>query len=151
MTSVEFNTQMDRLIDSYPKGAYPPERIKQIWQAVAEFPQQVFAKIIDELIGSHRQAPLLPEIRTELAKEREKLVQQNRHQSEDYAKVQYLCDYCRGCGVYLCGKKGQNGVWAFRCHCSRGCSDPRKAIPQFKRDHELQGFYHIDIKLNGVA
>lgn len=146
MNQNEFNTQMNRLVSQFGKAAYGVERTTLIWREVRDLPPEWFAGVVDEFLGSSRQAPLIPEFRDVAASERERM--RGREQQERLAEVWNLnprCDYCRDNGVYVCVRTdGGAGFYGFRCHCERGSSDPRRAIPQLKADHAKQ-FVYFDI------
>lgn len=60
MTLQEFTGQMERLKENWPKQ-YSNERAKLIYQTVASQPSYWFERTVSELIGSRRQAPLVPD------------------------------------------------------------------------------------------
>lgn len=61
MTDQEFSTQINRLAETYGKNAFSNERCKLIWSAVKDLPGQWFGNLVSSMIGSLRQAPLVPE------------------------------------------------------------------------------------------
>lgn len=71
MTQSEFDTQMGRLADAYPK-AYSQERVKLVWREVGTLPAAAWTRVVDTLIGECRMPPLLPEIRDAVARARER-------------------------------------------------------------------------------
>lgn len=68
----EFEKQMNRLTGTFGKAAYSEERVKLIWAAVRYSEPGWWASAVDELIGSSRTPPLMPEIRDAMTKERER-------------------------------------------------------------------------------
>lgn len=72
MTQQEFIRQMNRLISVYGVAFYAEERRKLVWNEVGMLPDATVTRIVDSMIGSLRQAPLLPEFREYAAREREK-------------------------------------------------------------------------------
>jgi hypothetical protein len=71
VTKEQFAVHMQRLVDTFGDRAYPPERMKLIYQEVADFGDTWWKLEVDKLIGNHRIAPLLSEIREAAARERE--------------------------------------------------------------------------------
>jgi Fe-S cluster biosynthesis and repair protein YggX len=73
VTANEFQTQMNRMIETWGKPAYSTERCSLIWREVGHFSAEWWKAAVDRMIGEHRQAPLLPEIRKVAAEERERV------------------------------------------------------------------------------
>jgi hypothetical protein len=68
----EYKQQIARLRSVYGDRNYPDERVMVLWGEVKEFPFFWFKKIVDRFIGESLKPPMLPEFRTEAAKERER-------------------------------------------------------------------------------
>lgn len=68
-----FSNELDRLSNTFGERAYGDERVKIIWREVQEFSNEWLTRIVDEFIGSHRLAPLMPEFREHISRERERL------------------------------------------------------------------------------
>lgn len=83
MTQQEFQTQATRLINCFGKIAFNEERLRLVWLDVQFLDAEWFTAVVDRMIGECRQAPLLPEFRAEIAKERERLW---RLENEKHAK-----------------------------------------------------------------
>jgi hypothetical protein len=130
-----FQRQINRLTEQFGKGAYGTERAHIIWKAVKDLPDAWMEGVVDRFIGESRHAPLLPEFREEIAKERER----NRSRERNSPKYDWSafasCSYCYGTGTFLALHREHAGFWAFRCHCEHGMRDPRQLIPQFKAEH----------------
>lgn len=146
MTEVEFGLQMDRLSKTYGAKSYPPEAVKLIWKDVSLISQPAFQNIVDQLIASFRQRPLVEDVRKLVWKERRKQTPAAVENVEDWRPEKYFCTWCKDNGVYICQKKGLSGDWAFRCHCDLGSRNSRSALPQYKQDHVKMGFFYSDIK-----
>lgn len=71
MTEVEFQRQISRLMDTFGANHYKPERVKLIWREVSQLSPYAFAKVIDRSILECRQAPLMQDMREEIARQRE--------------------------------------------------------------------------------
>jgi hypothetical protein len=82
----EFTLQMNRIASTFGKNAYGDERVQIIWREVKDFSTEWMIKTVDRFIGELRQAPLMPEFREEIAREREKLWQVEKKQREKDAK-----------------------------------------------------------------
>lgn len=72
MSPSEFNVEMNRLVSQFGKAAYSPERANIIWNEVRSVEGRVFKRIVDELIGNSRYAPLISDFREKLALDRER-------------------------------------------------------------------------------
>ena len=78
MTESEFSKGMSRLINTYRQDSYPAERVKLIFKEVSGLRVDLWNKIVDRMIGDNAFAPMLPQIREALAKEREQDVNQQK-------------------------------------------------------------------------
>lgn len=67
-----FQTQVNRLVSTYGETHYKIERIEIIWREVKDLSDSWFSKTIDKLIGESRFAPLMPEFREEISRERDR-------------------------------------------------------------------------------
>lgn len=139
----KFQTQIGRLGARWPK-AHPTEFIALLWREVKDLSDEWLVRTVDELIGSCRQAPLMPDFRQYSSTEKERMWARQKHQPMDAAFDKYMpCDYCRGHGTYVCVRRDKvDGFYAFRCHCEKGMSDPRKLIPQLISDHAKEFVYY---------
>lgn len=72
MKQQHFQTQVNRLAETFGAQAYKRERVELIWREVANFGEVWFTKAIDDFIGNCRHAPLLPEFREKISLERER-------------------------------------------------------------------------------
>lgn len=72
MTEGDFRSEMSRLIQTFGAKVYGPERVKLIYDEVISIRHLTWKKVVDELIGSCRLPPLLPEIRLKKAEFRER-------------------------------------------------------------------------------
>lgn len=86
MSAAHFQGQMERLVRVFGKNAYPPERAQIIWREVSNLSNEWFTKIADEFIGNCKYAPLMPEFREEIGKERERLYSIEKKQHTQEAK-----------------------------------------------------------------
>lgn len=86
MTKDDFVKQMNRLASVFGAQPYAEERRNLIWKEVNALTSVSFARVVDNLIGSHRQAPLLPEIREEASREREVMWHLEKKQHAQDAK-----------------------------------------------------------------
>lgn len=104
MTTEEFDREMSRLAETFP-NAYRDERRKLIWREVYQLPAQVWAKVVDYLIGDSRQPPMMPEIREAVSRERERSWQfkKREHQAQaqefwaSLEEYQTICPMIRDC------------------------------------------------------
>lgn len=128
MTESEFNAQMNRLTAQFGKSFYTTERQVLIWDAVGTLDGFTFRRIVDKLIGECRQAPLVPEIREHVARERERLWSSTKRDPMQYPTGRgVLCPQCKDSGALLAlPKDGKSGPYAFKCLCDSGLSDGRK-------------------------
>ena len=143
MNHMEFGEGMEKLKGQWP-AAYQPYRVKLFFGKVKHLSKERWLNIVDELISNHRQAPLANEI---LEVMRGLRPDENVIPIADFRDWNKSadCDYCKDRGVYLCKKKNSGGVWAFRCHCSRGLGDGRTSIPFFTQGHAAE-FYYYELK-----
>lgn len=150
MDANHFKQQIGRLVETFGANHYKPERVNLIWREVKDAPDAWLTRVVDELIGSSRYAPLLTEFREHLSRLRESESQRKKVVSlDDFRLNKPRCTQCWDCGVFLCRKGDLPGVWAFRCHCSAGHNDPRKMIPQYKRDHRDEGYSFFERRPHG--
>jgi hypothetical protein len=146
MTNEAFQSQMTRLVATFGKSHYSDERIRVFWKAVKDERGEWWADCVDHWIGHERQAPLMQQVQEALSREREKRSsQESREHSVTTWSPVWACNYCMDRGVYLARKNGMAALWGFRCHCSKGESDPRKFIPQFKQAHADDGFTFYEV------
>lgn len=84
MDQQQFQRQMSRLSDTFGANSYKDERIKILWREIQDFSIEWLARTVDHFIGSCRHAPLMPEFREELSKERERMhsVQKREHRED---------------------------------------------------------------------
>jgi len=73
MTFEQFLTHFNALVEQFGKSQYSPARVKLIYQEVATLPEYAWAKICQTLLGESRMAPMLPEIREHVSRERERI------------------------------------------------------------------------------
>ena len=71
MTREEFVKQMNRLASVFGANPYPEERRNLIWNEMNTLSVAAFTRMVSEMIGNQRQAPLLPEFRELAGRERE--------------------------------------------------------------------------------
>lgn len=130
MDRTHFLLQVKRLHNTYGPKSYNEERGELLWREVQDLSNYWMTKAVDLFVGSHRQAPLLPEFREEIAKERERLWREKKSKKGevdfDCAIANYSCDDCRGTGMYL-----DQDNYAFRCHCPAG-EDRGDQIPRLR-------------------
>lgn len=144
MTREEFQAQMNRLAETYGPNQYKPERLTVIWGLVKHQSGEWLQQTVSRLIGSMRQAPLVPEFEEALALERER---SSSRQSVSYDWTPTpKCSYCRDMGVFLSRlvPEPTHGPYAFRCACEAGLNDPRKSIPYYTQTHKDQGFVFME-------
>ena len=84
MTQGEFTHQISRLREQFGAQAYGTERAKILWQEVKDFSDHWFKRVVDELLGCCRHAPLMPEFREHISRERERMreIEKKRHRQE---------------------------------------------------------------------
>lgn len=72
MTFAEFESEMRRLTSQFGKPAYGEERTRLFFEAVQHLSHAWWAKTVDKFIGEFARPPLMPELRAEVAIERER-------------------------------------------------------------------------------
>lgn len=87
MSEIEFSTQMNRLAETFGKAAYGTERVKLIWKEVGALNVDWFKSLIDLMIGTMRQAPLLPDFHDAVLRERERIWQETKQDERHAAKT----------------------------------------------------------------
>jgi hypothetical protein len=80
MNMPAFTLQMDRLRDRFGDRAYPNSLVGLVWKEVNQFSDRWFECAVDRMIGDARYAPLMPDFREAVAKERERLNDQQKRQ-----------------------------------------------------------------------
>lgn len=73
MDRLTFNSQMERLRNTYGKERYPTERLTVLWRAFQSVPDREFEDAVDQCIASLRSAPLVDELEEQVAKARERV------------------------------------------------------------------------------
>ena len=147
MTDQEFTSQMNRLAETYSKGAFSNERVKLIWAAVKDLPSAWLAKTVSEMISSLRQAPMPPDFVEAARAERARTWEKQKHSEPGRPWDQpHNCTYCFDTGVFLACNLTRVGTYAFRCACSRGLNDARTQIPFCIQSHHDDGFRFYDIR-----
>ena len=152
MNPQRFANQINRLAKQF-SSAFSEERVKLIWREVGQLSDEWFETLVDRFIGDLRQAPLLPDFREAASIERDRLWEiEKKTQKEHSVELSptFRCSYCKDRGVYVCIHNRERALYAFRCHCERGMSDPRVAIPQYKPAH-LPDFTWVDAPLRGIG
>lgn len=84
MSPTQFQTQMNRLAETFGGQHYKRERVDLLWRELAQFSDSWLIRIVDKFIGECRMAPLLAEFREEASKERERShsIEKQRHAQE---------------------------------------------------------------------
>lgn len=139
MNIAEFTIQVDRLKDTFGDKAYSSERVKLLWDGVKYHPLDLFHRVVDQLILSHRQPPMISDIRECLAIERERCSPESKITETDWDQAAH-CDLCSDSGVFLCVQESTRCESAFRCQCRAGETKVSKSVPQYKQGHKDNGF-----------
>jgi hypothetical protein len=87
VNQLHFQTQIQRLVRTFGQQAYTDERIGLIWREVSGLHDQAWTYIVDQLIGDHRHAPMLPEIRELASIARAKAWEREKKQHANDAKA----------------------------------------------------------------
>lgn len=158
MTHEQFQKHMDRLANSYPKGAYPPERVTSIGKMVMREQAEWWDRAVTQLIDTCRQAPMRADINDLLLLERERTWSKRKHQPIPDAAPRGSCSDCKGVGLVMCAhkpnveamkadEKGHTAFapYAFKCDCDIGRQDPR-SFPTFDASAVNAGFYRIEVR-----
>lgn len=132
MTPQHFQTQMNRLAETFSTAAYKRERTQLIWQEVQDMPEKAFTQLVSRMIAESRQAPLVADFTEAARNERRK-----QHEARKALRVigpedlapRASCGVCKDTGTVLARAKDRtelgHGLWAFKCDCSAGKYDPR--------------------------
>ncbi len=104
MTLPEFQTHMGRLIEQFGKASYSQARVELIWGEVQNLDSFWWKITVNRFLGESRHAPLMPEIREAIAKERERMWEAQKDRSEAEAKqamasiygMEDLASICQG-------------------------------------------------------
>lgn len=145
MSAQEFDQQMRRLIDTYGPQHYRQERLTLLWREVKDFDYRWLERVVDEMLGSSRQAPLPADFSEHVSRERERRWRLQKEQAQVEWNGTPGCRFCKDTGIRMCIKHGAPGVWAFRCDCERGRKDPRVKIPQWESGYEGLGYEWTDL------
>lgn len=94
MTEQEFQRDMGRLIEQFGKPVYSQARVALIWREVRDMTSFWWERTVDRLIGECRQAPLVPEVREEVSRERERnwAGEKAKNRNESLAAMKALFD-----------------------------------------------------------
>lgn len=122
MTESEFNTEMQRLTESFPRGSFPTERIKLIWREVRQFDAPWFAQVVSGFIGGMRTAPMVPDFSQAAGAKREKdWGSQKVIPMREWVNTHPRCSACKDQGSVLARRETEHQwVIAFKCSCSAG-------------------------------
>lgn len=138
MTHEEFQREMDRLVDQWPR-AYSGSRMEVIAREVADQTAAWWKRTVDRFLGERKDAPLLPEIRDVVARDRERSwTSQKSVPWKEFIANPFSCSRCGGSGVIrarLIGHEPGLYTYAFSCECEYGRKD-RRGFPSWERaDH----------------
>lgn len=91
-----FQTQINRLSETFGGQHYKRERVELIWRELKTFSNEWLSKLIDNFIGSYRQAPLVPEFREAASIERERIWEiekkRNAKEAHDFFHAKFSVD-----------------------------------------------------------
>jgi hypothetical protein len=73
MTFADFQEHMARLVAQFGSQAYSTERLKLFYRELQGTDVRVWERVVDTLLGEARYAPMLPEIREHVSRERERI------------------------------------------------------------------------------
>lgn len=79
-------TQFNRLASVFGANHYHEERRTLIWREVQSFDGEWLRRLVDELIANERQAPLMPQFREAITRERERVYHQEKQQHKQEAE-----------------------------------------------------------------
>lgn len=92
----QFQNQLGRLVEQFGKASYGTERSRILWQEVQGLEERWFSVVVDRFLGESRQAPLLPDFREEILRERERLWRiekdKNSQDAKDFFNSSYQAD-----------------------------------------------------------
>jgi len=127
MTRNEFIKVFCNVIDLYGEKHYPAVRQNLIYDVVKNLSQDIFTKIVNEIIGNERYAPLLDDFKKYakpfLAEYNAKFISEIRKNN--------MCSKCDSFGV-ICIEKPylkSTADYAYGCDCLIG----KKLYPNFPR------------------
>lgn len=138
MDSKVFREQMERLMSCFGERNYNTDRCALIWKECSNLSNEWMIRTVDHFIGNERHAPLMPEFRSEIAKEREHnwKAQKNDKWVLPPNLSDYLCSDCDNKGIVNVDQEGNvltMGVgYIFKCHCKYGSQRTEK-WPQLLR------------------
>lgn len=93
MNPVNFQTEIQRLINVYGQKAYPRERTELIWQEVQQLSDRWFSWLIGHLIGDNERPPMVTVFREHSSREREKSHEKQKavqkKEAEEFMKTIY--------------------------------------------------------------
>ncbi len=146
MTAQDFDGQVKRLSDTFGPQHYKQERLTLLWREVRDFDRRWFERVVDSMIASFKFAPLPADFADAVSGERERRWKERKESTslQPWAGAA-ACRFCKDTGIRMCTKQGASGVWAFRCDCSRGQSDPRDQIPVWGPGFEQHGYEWTDL------
>lgn len=102
MSPVEFQTQMNRLSETFGKQAYGTERAGLIWREVKDFSGAWLERTVDDFIGAMRHAPLLPDFANAVSAERERTWKREKAQHSKEAEYAMKSLYSSGDLSMIC-------------------------------------------------
>lgn len=73
MTFAEFESEMRRLVGQFGRQTYGEERVALFFEAVRDLSPGWWKRTVDKFLGECRYPPLMTELRTEVAIERERV------------------------------------------------------------------------------
>ncbi len=114
MLPLEFDSQIKRLKETYKDHAYPPERVRLLWNSFKKLPEGMFERIVDRLIAYNRQVPMQDDFAaaaTLIANERRPM---------DAVIKRIFCKDCDGYGYYLCHNPNGGAMVGSCPRCSAG-------------------------------
>ena len=130
-----FARQIDRLKSTYGDRAYPDERMKIIYNSLANYPDHYLERAVNDFIANMRQSPMLSDFVEKFSQfEVEKAEQlKANYAAMPIQKVGGVeCRFCNGSGYATVRK--DNYDFCTICDCSMGAQRPKMYLSPKKGD-----------------
>jgi hypothetical protein len=95
MTPEHFGAQMNRLSETFGKTAFNRERSQLIWVAVKDLTPDWFKSVVDNMIGTLRQAPLVPDFVEAARFERNRIYEEQKRSESRISFDQLVSNFTR--------------------------------------------------------
>ena len=145
-----FKHEMQRMYSLFGDKSYPEERLRSIWRACKDLPDDSFRWIVSTFIDTQKYAPLPKDFKELAYREKVRLgIQTKEAETKPFKEAN--CKECGDSGNLFVVRRENHEPWAkwergmMRCYCEVGRRRPASQGPIFNdhiaRSYEKEGVY----------